>query len=128
LSYPFHLSFVVPNLRLTEKFYVDFLGCKKGRDTGEWVDIIFFGHQLTLHQETEKMVSQAIDHFGVILDKAEWLSIVKKVENENMSFVLPPSTKTNEDNSESGKFIINDPAKNRIEFKFYQKTPIDMVS
>jgi len=128
VSNPFHLSLVVPKLRLAEEFYVNFLGCSKGRDSGQWIDIIFFGHQLTLHQETEKMSAQAIDHFGVIIEKAEWLSIVKKIEDEIISFVLPPSEKTNDDNSESGKFIIKDPANNYLEFKFYQKSPLDMLS
>jgi extradiol dioxygenase family protein len=127
LSNPFHLSFVVPKLRLTEEFYVNFLGCKKGRDTGNWIDIIFFGHQLTLHQETEKMKAQSIDHFGVILEKAEWLSIAQKVEVQSIPFVLSPNEKINDDNSESGKFIIKDPANNLIEFKFYKKSPLDMV-
>ena len=99
----------------------NFLGCKKGRDTGQWIDIIFFGHQLTLHQETELIKSQPIDHFGIILKKAEWLSLIEKVEAENISFVLSPNEKTNDDASESGKFIIKDPASNLIEFKFYQK-------
>jgi extradiol dioxygenase family protein len=123
LNNPFHLSFVVPELRLTEDFYVNFLGCKKGRDTGEWIDIIFFGHQLTLHQETETMKAQSIDHFGVILSKVEWLSISEKVKGANITFVLLPSEKLNEDNSESGKFIIKDPAGNLLEFKFYSKVP-----
>jgi hypothetical protein len=121
LNNPFHLSFVVPNLRLAEAFYIKILGCKKGRDTGDWIDIIFFGHQLTLHQETESMKAQSIDHFGIILDKTEWQAIADKVEFENIPFVLSPNEKTNEDNSESGKFIIKDPANNLIEFKFYKK-------
>jgi len=128
MSNPFHLSFVVPDLRLAEAFYVDFLGCKKGRDKGTWIDIIFFGHQLTLHQESEDQAAQSIDHFGVILDKAEWSSIAKKVVNEDLDFVLSPTEKINEDDSESGKFVILDPASNRIEFKFYQKSPVNMVS
>ncbi len=128
MNKPFHLSFVVPKLRLAEEFYVNFLGCKKGRDTGKWIDILFFGHQLTLHQENKNMKAQSIDHFGVILDKAEWLSIAQKIEVENIPFILPPTEKTNDDNSESGKFIIKDPANNMIEFKFYQKSPLDLVS
>jgi extradiol dioxygenase family protein len=128
LSNPFHLSFVVPKLRLAEEFYVNFLGCKKGRDTGKWIDVIFFGHQLTLHQETENMKAQSIDHFGVILEKAEWLSIAQKVEAQSILFVLSPNEKTNDDSSESGKFIIKDPANNLIEFKFYKKSPLYMVS
>jgi len=128
LNKPFHLSFVVPKLRLAEEFYVNLLGCKKGRDTGKWIDIIFFGHQLTLHQETENMKAQSIDHFGVILNKTEWLSIAQKIEGERIPFILSPNEKINDENSESGKFIIKDPANNKIEFKFYQKPPIEVVS
>lgn len=119
LNNPFHLSFVVPNLRLAEQFYVNFLGCQKGRDTGTWLDIIFFGHQLTLHQESDSMKAQAIDHFGVILQKSEWLSLIKKVEAAALPYLLAPQEVTNENKSESGKFIINDPAYNTLEFKFY---------
>jgi len=121
LNNPFHLSFVVPDLRLAEDFYVNFLGCKKGRDTGAWIDIIFFGHQLTLHQETQLMRAHAIDHFGIILERDEWLSISQKVNLEHSPFILLPTERVNEDNSESGKYIIKDPAGNLIEFKFYQK-------
>ena len=128
MNKPFHLSFVVPELRLAEGFYVDFLGCKKGRDTRQWIDIIFFGHQLTLHQETESMKAHAIDHFGIILERDEWLSISQKVSKHNIPFVLPPTEKTNEDKSESGKFIIKDPAGNLIEFKFYKKAFLELGS
>ena len=85
-------------------------------------------YHLCFHQETQEMKAQAIDHFGVILDKAEWLSIKQKIENGNIGFTLSPNEKINDDKSESGKFIINDPANNSIEFKFYQKSPLDMAS
>ncbi len=117
---PFHLSFTVPNLREAEAFYIDLLECKKGRDTGDWIDVIFYGHQLTIHQENEEMHSQAIDHFGVILEKDEWLTVLEKIQRIGAEFVLSPSTPTAENNSESGKFIIKDPANNLIEFKFYK--------
>jgi len=125
LNNPFHLSFVVQNLLLVEEFYVEILGCKKGRDTGKWIDIIFFGHQLTLHQETESMKAQPIDHFGIILERAEWLSVAQKIKVENIPFILSPTEKINDDNGESGKFIVKDPASNLIEFKFYRKPPLD---
>jgi len=75
MTYPFHLSFVVPDLKLAEEFYTEFLNCKKGRDTGHWIDIIFYGHQLTLHQATQEMPAKALDHFGVIMSKQEWLNL-----------------------------------------------------
>jgi len=122
MNNPFHLSIVVPALRVTEDFYVNFLVCKKGRDEGQWIDIIFFGHQLTIHQETESMKAHPIDHFGVILEREEWLSISQKAKIENVPFILFPTEKINDDKSESGKFIIKDPAGNLIEFKFYKKS------
>ncbi len=50
---PFHLSFAVPDLKQAVDFYVNVLGSEMGRDMGAWVDIIFFGHQLTLHQNRD---------------------------------------------------------------------------
>ncbi|WP_444885197.1 VOC family protein [Microbulbifer sp. PSTR4-B] len=43
---PFHLSFVVPDLEKAREFYVNLLGCTVGRDTGEWIDVIFYGIRL----------------------------------------------------------------------------------
>ena len=120
MNKPFHLSFTVPNLREAEAFYINTLECKKGRDTGDWIDIIFYGHQLTIHQESEVMQSQAIDHYGVILDKEEWLYTLKKFQYLGTEFVLAPSEYKDDNKNESGKFIIKDPANNLIEFKFYR--------
>ena len=120
MNNPFHLSFTVPNLREAEAFYIDVLDCKKGRDTGNWIDVIFYGHQLTIHQESEKVPSQAIDHFGVTLGKEEWRAIFKKLQCLGIEFVLAPTKSSDGSKSESGKFIIKDPAQNLIEFKFYK--------
>ena len=70
----FHLSFVVPNLDAAKRFYIDVLGCEVGRDVGEWIDILFFGHQVTIHQEKGAMLAKPLDHFGVIMDENEWLN------------------------------------------------------
>ena len=67
------------------------------------------------------MRAHAIDHYGIILERDEWLSISQKVNLEHIPFILLPTERVNEDNSESGKYIIKDPAGNLIEFKFYQK-------
>lgn len=117
---PFHLSFTVPNLREAEAFYINVLECKKGRDTGNWIDVIFYGHQLTIHQENEEINAQAIDHFGVILDKEEWLCVLEKCQRLSVEFVVAPSDSIDEIKNKSGKFIIKDPANNLIEFKFYK--------
>lgn len=122
MSNPFHLSFVVPNLRECERFYVDVLACKKGRDKVTWIDILFYGHQLTLHQAGDTKPPQSIDHFGVILDKAAWLELINSLSKHNIEFKKAPIEMLHDNGSESGKFLILDPASNVLEFKFYVDT------
>lgn len=116
---PFHLSFAVPDIEQAKEFYVDLLGCDIGRDNDNWVDILFFGHQVTVHQQNENMPAVAIDHFGPVLDKNEWLSISEKCAAEKVNFILAPSVKDEGTDTEEGKFIVNDPAGNVLEFKYY---------
>lgn len=116
---PFHLSFAVPNLEQAKNFYTQILGCSIGRDTGAWIDIIFFGHQVTIHQESDSMKAQPIDHFGPILEKQTWLDILERCKSNNIEFVMQPTIKDEGCDDESGKFIVLDPARNVIEFKFY---------
>ncbi len=125
MQYPFHLSFVVPDLAHTARFYKDVLGCVIGRDTGHWLDVHFFGHQLTLHQATENMHANTIDHFGVILDKSTWHTLIETCQRMGHDFVLAPQKALKDDQSESGKFMLKDPADNLLEFKFYEKPPVE---
>ncbi|KGJ93834.1 VOC family protein [Colwellia psychrerythraea] len=119
MNHAFHLSFVVPNKELARSFYIDTLGCSVGRDNDTWFDILFFGHQLTIHQASEKMPAFTINHFGPILDKKEWLTVIDKCESNNVEVILPPTIKSLKTEDESGKFIVKDPSGNVLEFKYY---------
>ena len=46
---PFHLAIPVKNLSESKNFYKNILGCKPGRESEEWADYDFFGHQLVIH-------------------------------------------------------------------------------
>jgi extradiol dioxygenase family protein len=46
--YIFHLSFPVLDLQQTRDFYVETLGADVGRESDEWLDILIWGHQITL--------------------------------------------------------------------------------
>ena len=116
---PFHLSFVVPDLRIAKEFYTDILGCELGRDTGAWLDILFFGHQITMHQERSGMLVKAIDHFGPTLDKQEWQTLSKILIANAIHFELAPTIMYEGTDQETGKYIIKDPAGNLLEFKYY---------
>ena len=117
---PFHLSFTVPDLEQCKAFYINILKCRISRDTGFWVDVIFFGHQLTLHQEQDGKPSIPLDHFGVVLSNEEWLKVSLKISSQYLPFVLSPIIKEQGTDTESGKFIIKDPAYNILEFKYYK--------
>jgi len=43
------LSVNVPNLAQARDFYGDVLGCAPGRSAPTWLDVDFFGHQLSPH-------------------------------------------------------------------------------
>jgi len=116
---PFHLSFVVPNKEAARSFYIGVLGCSLGRDNETWFDILFFGHQLTIHQASETNPAFKINHFGPILNKKEWLDVIRKCEDNNVEVILSPKIKNKDKEDESGKFIVKDPSGNIIEFKYY---------
>ena len=50
MSIPFHLAFSVKNIKETKRFYVDVLGCAVTKSTDHWLNINFFGHQLSIHE------------------------------------------------------------------------------
>lgn len=97
------------------------LGCKIGRDEGEWMDVAFFGHQLTIHQQRAGLVAVPVDHFGPILGKSEWLDLSRRLGQRGVIFQLPPLIKNERTAMESGKFIVRDPADNVLEFKYYAR-------
>ena len=74
MSNSFHLALPAGDIEKTEKFYTEILGCKTGnREKGKWVDIDFWGNELTLHQTKMKLPRERHDvemgnvtftHFG----------------------------------------------------------------
>lgn len=117
---PFHLSFPVPDLSAARSFYVDKLDCTVGRETNTWIDIVFFGHQLTLHQASGAMHAQKLDHFGPVLRKATWTAVAKSLRDRGVNFVMPPKITAEGTPQEAGKYLIADPAGNVLEFKYYR--------
>jgi extradiol dioxygenase family protein len=56
MSNSFHLAIPAGDLEKAEAFYTNILGCKTGnREVGKWVDIDFWGNELTLHQTLHKV-------------------------------------------------------------------------
>ena len=78
MSNPFHLAIPAGDLNTATKFYTEVLGCKLGNgEDGKWIDVDFWGNELTLHKTDMKLPNErhdvdmgnvAVPHFGVHLD------------------------------------------------------------
>ncbi|HHL42157.1 MAG TPA: dioxygenase [Hellea balneolensis] len=122
----FHLAYNVKDLDEARIFYCDILGCTQGRSTDTWVDINFFGHQLSLHKgtpfQTENTGQVAgrlvpMPHLGVILDVETWRALANKLTEAGIDFVLAPSTRFAGEPGEQNTMFFRDPSGNPIEIK-----------
>jgi len=88
MSNSFHLAIPAGDLEKAEAFYTKILECKTGnREKDKWVDVDFWGNELTLHQTSMKLPRERHDvdmgdvpvpHFGVHLKKLKLtLSLTK---------------------------------------------------
>ena len=127
---PFHLAIPVHDINETKDWYVKYLKCIVGRESKEWVDFNFFGHQLTAHltkKSTLKLKSNLVDdknipiiHFGIILKYDEWLNLSKWLIKLNSDFIVSPYTRFKGKVGEQSTMFINDPSNNYLEFKSFK--------
>lgn len=122
----FHLAYNVRDLDEARSFYCDWLGCKAGRSTDSWIDINFFGHQLSLHQgepfKTEATgkvggVMVPIPHLGAILPLKDWQKLADKLQAAGLEFVFPPFARFVGEPGEQHTMFFCDPSGNPIELK-----------
>jgi extradiol dioxygenase family protein len=129
MSIPFHLAFSVKNIGKTKHFYVDVLGCTVTKSTEHWLNINFFGHQLSIHEnpqmkrDKKKIIVEEkevpLHHFGVILKKKEWDILAKKLQKGKVNFIIEPKLKHKQQVCEQAIMFLEDPSGNGIEFKCY---------
>lgn len=124
---PFHLAVPVTDLVAAEEFYCGVLGCRKGRSAPRWIDLDFFGHQVSLHlvdEHDDVAPTNPVDgdsvpsrHFGVILDMDDWRALSQKLEDAAYEFLLPPRIRFEGEIGEQATLFITDPSLNALEFK-----------
>lgn len=129
MSAVFHMAFPVKDIKETKKFYVDLLGCTITKSTEHWLNLNFFGHQLSIHHHpqmkhdpktiTVEEKEVPLNHFGVILKCKEWESLAKKLNTAGISFLIPPKTRYKEQMCEQEIMFLKDPSGNGIEFKCF---------
>ena len=125
---PFHLALPVTDLAAAEEFYCGTLGCSKGRTASRWIDLNFYGHQVTLHlvDEDHFAATNPVDgdqvparHFGVVLETDVWRELSSRLEKAGLSFVIPPKVRFEGEVGEQATFFIRDPSGNALEFKSF---------
>jgi len=127
---PFHLAIPVHDLEIAREFYGDILGCSTGRESENWIDFNFFGHQLVTHLDNNMNISDStntvdgdrvpVPHFGIILKKKDWDTLAKKLSAANVEFIIEPRTRFKDNTGEQSTMFIKDPSGNALEFKSFQ--------
>ena len=100
MSRPFHLAVPAGDLKDSVHFYEKILECKLGnREEGKWIDVDFWGNELTLHKTNMKLPSERhevdmgsvpVPHFGVHLDAITFKNLKQRLIDKNIKFIDPP--------------------------------------
>jgi uncharacterized protein len=117
-----HLSIPVRDLDEAAAFYADVLGCDVGRATDDFVDVWFFGMQVTLHSAPDEMRTaeqRGVRHFGVTLGAAELGRRLAQARDKGAVFLTEPTTDHAGTPREQTKAKILDPSGNVVELKTY---------
>jgi len=119
----FHLAIPVSSLIEAKTFYQSILGAAIGRENTEWLDILLWGHQITLHQQPSQVLSlaeQGKRHFGVVLPWATWERLSLELVEKEVVFLKPPEVLYAGNFNEQAKMFLQDPSNNIIEIKAYR--------
>ena len=101
MSNTFHLAVPAGDLASTIPFYTEVLGCATGNsEAGKWIDINFWGNELTLHQSEEQlpgvrhdvdMGNVSVPHFGAHMPEAEFQALKQRIESSQFDYLDQPS-------------------------------------
>lgn len=122
-----HLAIPAGDLAKTTKFYTDVFGCKLGNgEDGRWVDVNFWGNELTLHQSEEKlpnvrhdvdMGAVLVPHFGIHLSQEDFDNVKARIAEAGLEYIDAPYRRFEGDKYEQETFFIADPNNNILEIK-----------
>ena len=125
----FHLAIPVSDLDSANDFYINVLGCSKGRSSTKWMDFNFYGHQLVCHEVKELINKNSNDvdgnnipvpHFGIILDWDQFHKLSADLQSKNINFIIEPTIRFKGKVGEQAIMFLHDPSGNAIEFKSFK--------
>ncbi|APZ47720.1 dioxygenase [Polaribacter reichenbachii] len=129
MDYKFHLAFKVKDIKSTIQFYHHILGCNLGRQTEDWVDFDFFGHQLSAHVSNNipdldycgkvDSLKVPIPHFGAIIDNTTFSDVYDRLEKNNLDFIFKPQERYMGKKGAQKTMFILDFSNNPLEFKSF---------
>ena len=125
----FHLAIPVSDLDSANDFYMNILGCSKGRSSTKWIDFNFYGHQLVCHEVKRSVNKNSNDvdgnnipvpHFGIILDWDQFQKLSADLQSKNINFIIEPTIRFKGQVGEQAIMFLKDPSNNAIEFKSFR--------
>ena len=125
----FHLAIPVSDLDSANDFYMNILGCSKGRSSTKWIDFNFYGHQLVCHEVKRSVNKNSNDvdgnnipvpHFGIILDWDQFQKLSTNLQSKNINFIIEPTIRFKGKVGEQAIMFLKDPSDNAIEFKSFR--------
>ena len=131
MSARFHLAIAVSSIEEARLFYCDFLGCESGNyEEGKWLDINFWGNELTLHEAQHQdeikstqrhhvdMGKVCVPHFGIHLSRDAFDEVKKRIDTSDQhNYLDKPYLRFKDDDREQETFFIRDPSGNALEIK-----------
>ncbi|XOV79968.1 MAG: VOC family protein [Aestuariibacter sp.] len=122
-----HLAIPAGDLEVAKQFYCDVMGCNTGNsEEGRWVDIDFWGNELTLHQSEERlptvrhdvdMGNVSVPHFGAHMPDDEFQALKARIEGAGLDYLDKPYRRFIGTEFEQETFFIEDPNGNVLEMK-----------
>lgn len=126
---PFHLAFRIDDIESTRAFYAGLLNCPTGRETENWIDFDFFGHQISAHigprpdvvlQTRVAGIDVPLSHFGAVLEWDRWHELSERLAAHDADFVIEPQVRFVGEPGEQATFFVRDPSGNALEFKAFR--------
>ena len=133
MSKPFHLAIPAGNLDAAIDFYKNVLGCKLGNgEKGKWIDVDFWGNELTLHKSDHKLDNErhdvdmgnvSVPHFGVHLSRKDFDALKQRLKDSGTKYYDEPYLRFKGTKYEQETFFVKDPNENILEIKTLTSNP-----